>query len=63
MASLGYPSGLKVCAALLAVFLARASGIGIFLEWNVAPDYTIIPVTVEQPILTVKKKGRRLKTR
>ncbi|KAL3581356.1 hypothetical protein D5086_015688 [Populus alba] len=53
MASLGYPRGLKVCAALLAVFLARASGIDIFLEWNVALDYTIIPVTVEQPVITI----------
>jgi hypothetical protein len=50
MASLGYPRGLTGCAALLAVFLARASGIDIFLEWNVALDNTIRPVTVEQPV-------------
>ncbi|KAL9365604.1 hypothetical protein Peur_043477 [Populus x canadensis] len=53
MASLGYPRGLTVCAALLAVFLARASGIDIFLEWNVALDNTIRPVTVEQPVITI----------
>lgn len=50
MAFAGKHSLLIPCAALLAIFIAGANGIDIFLEWDVAADTTIKPLSVDQPV-------------
>lgn len=50
MAFSGKQSLVVPCAALLAIFIAGANGIDIFLEWNVAADNTIKPLSVDQPV-------------
>ncbi|KAL5735066.1 hypothetical protein ACOSP7_032927 [Xanthoceras sorbifolium] len=38
---------------LLGIFFATASGIDMFLEWNVAIDTTIKPAGLDQPVITI----------
>ena len=37
-------------ATLIAIFVAGANAIDILLEWNVALDNTIQPVSLKQPV-------------
>ncbi|GFS30120.1 SKU5 similar 9 [Actinidia rufa] len=54
MASLGFfMRGVITCIAVVVLFVNRANGIDIFLEWNVAIDTTINPVSVNQPVITI----------
>lgn len=43
-------AGLIACALLVAVHFAGTNGIDIFLEWNVALDTTLQPVSRDQPV-------------
>lgn len=53
MASTGHCSSLIAYVTLIAIFVAGASAIDIFLEWNVALNDTIGPVSVNQPVITI----------
>lgn len=46
----GYHMGRVAFATLVAIFVAGANAIDIFLEWNVALDNTIQPVPLKQPV-------------
>ncbi|GMY09313.1 monocopper oxidase-like protein SKU5 [Fagus crenata] len=56
MAFTGHHGGPIAFATLIAIFVAGANAIDIFLEWNVALDYTIQPVSVYQPVITINGK-------
>lgn len=43
-------SWLIVCAAVLSL-LKAANGVDIFLEWHIAVDTTIKPVSMDQPVI------------
>ncbi|XP_060675790.1 monocopper oxidase-like protein SKU5 [Ziziphus jujuba] len=45
--------GLIACALLVAVLFAGTNAIDIFLEWNVALDTTLQPVSQDQPVITI----------
>ncbi|KAJ0102170.1 hypothetical protein Patl1_06006 [Pistacia atlantica] len=53
MASSSKQKWLFACVTLLTIFITGACGIDIFLEWNVAIDSTIKPVSVDQPVITI----------
>ena len=50
MAFTGYHMGRVAFAMLIAIFVAGANAIDIFLEWNVALDNTIQPVSLKLPV-------------
>ena len=50
MAFTGYHMGRVAFTMLIAIFVAGANAIDIFLEWNVALDNTIQPVSLKQPV-------------
>ncbi|KAL4621584.1 hypothetical protein ACB092_06G239500 [Castanea dentata] len=56
MAFTGYHMGRVAFATLVAIFVAGANAIDIFLEWNVALDNTIQPVCLKQPVITINGK-------
>ena len=45
-----YHMGRVAFAMLIAIFVAGANAIDMFLEWNVALDNTIQPVSLKQPV-------------
>ncbi|XP_065872041.1 monocopper oxidase-like protein SKS1 [Euphorbia lathyris] len=48
-----YPSMARCVIIVLATLLSVANGIDIFLEWNVAIAYNIIPLALNQPVITI----------
>ncbi|KAK4578646.1 hypothetical protein RGQ29_028656 [Quercus rubra] len=56
MAFTGYHMGRVAFTMLIAIFVAGANAIDIFLEWNVALDDTIQPVSLKQPVITINGK-------
>ena len=50
MAFTGYHMGKVAFATLVAIFVAGANAIDVFLEWNVVLDNTIQPVSLKQPV-------------
>ena len=44
------PHGRVTFATLITIFVVGANAIDMFLEWNVALDNTIQPVSLKQPI-------------
>ncbi|XP_035548513.1 monocopper oxidase-like protein SKU5 [Juglans regia] len=56
MASTSHHRGLIAYATLISIFVARANAIDIFLEWNVALDNTIQPVSQDQSVITINGK-------
>ncbi|XP_050211770.1 monocopper oxidase-like protein SKS1 [Mercurialis annua] len=53
MAFIASHGRLTMLASLLIALVAGVSGADIYLEWNVALDSTIKPVSVDQPVITI----------